>query len=221
MVPFVKVHDYNFVRKQIDAYQKALVQSSDQKVIQTVKETVAGKILARFANSDTEQTALLNNVLALKKAHDCDKFLENLLPNVITFPVPAKDQIQKLFPKEKKLKYPEVEESDDGFKVFRGWFDGQTDHFYLVYNGTDQKLIGLNCSYERALPNRRYSCFLCNQFYTGNEIILITATCKRRKGDGPDEYRTISNYMCANLKDCNYHITSTATLDDFIFRVKN
>ena len=69
----------------------------------------------------------------IEKAEDFQRYLNALEPYLEPYPTISLNQIQKLFPKNKKLKVPDLQSIDFRYVTYLGWVDIATNKLYIVY----------------------------------------------------------------------------------------
>jgi hypothetical protein len=208
--PFIRNHQYNVIKKQAGILQNALRTVSDPKVLESVRYGTGSQILELFPYSTDIQKTLFERISALETADDFQEYLGALEPYLVEFPQITEKQIQKLFPKNKKLKIPDLSMIDNRYVTFLGWIDISTNKSFLVYHLNGQ-FIGVEGKYTPM--NKKDYCFLCNEF---REVAFYSAVCKKPANSSPDYYKTVGNYLCMNSHECNKNITDITSLEKFI-----
>jgi hypothetical protein len=209
--PFIRNHQYNFIAKQAGNLQQALRSIADLRVLESVRTGTEAKIVELFPNASDAQRQLLEEVSALKTTEDFQRYLKGLESYLTEFPQITKNQIQKLFPKNKKLKLPDLTAIDHRFVTYLGWNDAATNKLYIVYPSNGQ-FIGVEGRFTPT--NKKSYCFLCNRY---EELALFSAVTKKRPANAsPDYYKAVGNYLCLNSHDCNKNMTDTSALEKFI-----
>lgn len=102
--PFIHNHQFNYIQKQADFLLKTLRSVVDPKVLDTVRYTVSTNAVGIFNDLTPEQKQLLEQLSTYEKTHELQTYLNQLEAYLIPFPQVSAKQIQKLFPKVKKLK---------------------------------------------------------------------------------------------------------------------
>ncbi|WNQ09008.1 FusB/FusC family EF-G-binding protein [Paenibacillus aurantius] len=209
--PFIRNHEYNYIKKQAGAYQHALRTASDPKVLETVKYSTMTKIVELFPAATAEQKSKLERVAGLQTAEDFHQYTKELEDDLVPFPTVTAKQIQKLFPKNKKLKLPDLGSLDYRFLSYLGWTDIATNKLYLVVP-LDGQLVGVEGRFTPT--NKRSFCFACNRY---EELALFSAISKKRpENASPDYYKAVGNYLCLHSQECNKNITDMAALLRFV-----
>ncbi|MDF2961451.1 MAG: Fibronectin-binding family protein, partial [Paenibacillus sp.] len=120
-------------------------------------------------------------------------------------------QIQKLFPKNKKLKIPDLSAIDNRYVTYLSWADISTNKLFMVYHLNGQ-FIGVEGKYTPT--NKKSFCFLCNRY---EDLALFSAISQKRPANSsPDYYKAVGNYLCMNSHECNKNITDITYLEKFI-----
>ncbi|MEW9702206.1 FusB/FusC family EF-G-binding protein [Paenibacillus sp. SI8] len=209
--PFIRNHQYNVIKKQAGILQQALSTISDPKVLEAVRYGAATKIAELFPVCTDNQKHLLDPFIGLDKPDDFQKYLTSIESHLAAFPQITEKQIQKLFPKNKKLKIPDISLIDFRYVTYLGWTDIATNKLFMVYS-LQGKVIGIEGKFTPT--NKKSFCFICNRY---EELALFSAVSKKRPANAsPDYYKAVGNYLCMNSEECNKHITDTGSLERFI-----
>ncbi|QBD85942.1 elongation factor G-binding protein, partial [Clostridium tetani] len=121
MKAFIKKHEYNYIKKCLRDLNSAFVGCIDAKVVEVTKFYINNKILNLFTNLSEEEKNIVDIIKITDSSH-IDNYLYNLNNYVYGIPSITKEQISKLFKKEKKLKLPNLDEYDSK-NVYLGWID--------------------------------------------------------------------------------------------------
>ncbi|MFG6494795.1 FusB/FusC family EF-G-binding protein [Fictibacillus sp. UD] len=211
--PFIRNHQYNLIKKQVGQLQHACNNGADPKVIEAVEASVQSKILESFSGISESQKEVVNKVLNLRKTEDFQHYLKSLEPYLKEFTPVSGKQIDKLFPKNKKLKTPDMHVIDFRQISYLGWVDIATNKLFLVYHLNGQ-LVGVQ---GRFTPANKGICFLCNGI---GDVALFSAITKSKPANAsPDYYKAIGNYLCVDSQACNKRITDMTTLENFLKEV--
>lgn len=213
--PFIRNHQYNEIKKLIGQLQNACNSVSNLKVVEAVRNETEAKIGGLFPNLIELHKQLLVNLKQLQTNADFQRYLHDLEPYLIEEYGHVMDtQVKKLFPKNKKLKIPDLQGITYRFATYLGWTDIATNKLFIVYD-LNGKLIGIEGKYTPT--NKKGVCFVCNRH---SEVALFTAVTKwKPTGASPDYYRAIGNYLCVNSEVCNKNITDVEVLEKFIHGV--
>ncbi|MFC0215449.1 FusB/FusC family EF-G-binding protein [Paenibacillus chartarius] len=212
--PFIRNHQYNFIKKQVAALQHAYNTVSDRKVVEAVKLEVQSKIVEMFPEASDSQQRMLEGIAALQTSSDFQQYTAALEPYMEAFAPVTENELKKLFPKAKKLKLPGLDAIDFRYITYLGWNDIATNNMYIVYR-LDGRLIGIEGRCTRL--NKKSVCSLCNRH---EEVALFSAVSKSRPANAsPDYYKAFGNYVCVHSEACNNNITDVAPLEDFLRRI--
>jgi len=213
-VPFIRNHQYNLIKKQANLLHHSCNTVSDPKVVESVRVGVQSVVAQAFPAVSEQQQALLDSVVSIYTAIDLDRYLRSLEPYLSGFEQVTDTQLKKLFPKNKKLKLPELAAIDYRFVTYLGWTDIATGKLFLVYRLGD-RLVGIE---GRFTPVHKKSvCFLCNRH---EEVALFSAVTRLKPAKASsDYYKAIGNYMCIDSATCNRNITDITALEKFISNV--
>lgn len=208
--PFIRNHQYNFIKKQIGHLQRTNQTVSDRKVVESVRTDTEMKIMELFPDAVGSHRELFGNIPALQTAEECEQFLRSLEPYMTNFPEVTENQIRKLFPKIKKLPIPDLT-IDYRYLTYLGWISISSGKLFLVYPLNGQ-IVGVEGKFTPT--NKKGVCFLCNKH---DELALFTAVSKSRPAhSSPDYYKAVGNYLCMNSQECNKNITDVAALERFL-----
>ncbi|USG65039.1 FusB/FusC family EF-G-binding protein [Brevibacillus ruminantium] len=209
--PFIRNHHYNFIRQQTEHLQKATATVTDAKVLEAVRYGAEAKVIDLFSSATSSQRELLGEISSLKAAGDFQKYLQALSPYLAPFPQVTEKQVKKLFPKNKKLKVPDLTVIDYQAVTYLGWVDIATNKLFIVYplNGEIRGIEG-----RFTIAPKKNICSLCHGH---GEVALFTAISKTRSvHTSPDYYKAIGNYICTNSHECNKRITDVKALERLI-----
>lgn len=215
MEPFIKNHEFNYIKRCMKDLNNSLVLCVDKDIIQANKLYINQKILDNFSNLSKDQKALLD-ITNIKEQYQIDFYLEKLLNYVYESPNITNAQINRLFKKEKKFKLP----SEDIFNIkntYLGWIDNQIRKLFIVYN-LNGNLVGMACRISNPEPKSSHRCVLCNHIGKENEVAFVSPICKQ---SSKDAYKSIGFDICLNSKDCNERIVSIDKLEDLLKTVNN
>ncbi|WP_442603692.1 FusB/FusC family EF-G-binding protein [Paenibacillus sp. KN14-4R] len=209
--PFIRNHEYNFIKKQAGTLLQTIRTVADLKIVQSVRGDSVSKIVELFPSGTDGQKQMLESISGLERADDFQRYLNTLEAYLVDFPQITPKQIQKLFPKNKKLRMPDLGAIDNRFVTYLGWNDIATNKLFMVYH-LNGHFIGVE---GRFTPTHKKSyCFLCNRY---EELALFTAVSKKRPAHASsDYYKAVGNYMCMDSQECNKNIRDTSALEKFI-----
>ncbi|NOU94366.1 elongation factor G-binding protein [Paenibacillus sp. LMG 31456] len=212
--PFIRNHQYNLIKNQADSVLHALRTVSDPKILESVRFSAQTKVAELFPEITDNQKTMLEPNSGLKTSDDFQKYLQALEPNLIEFPQITENQIRKLFPKNKKLKLPDLAQIDFRYVSFLSWTDISTNKMFIVYHLGGQ-FVGVEGRYTAI--NKKSYCFVCNRY---EELALFSAISKKRPAHASsDYYKSVGNYLCMNGHECNKNMTDASSLEKFIHSV--
>ncbi|WP_010491784.1 FusB/FusC family EF-G-binding protein [Paenibacillus elgii] len=211
--PFIRNHQYNYIKKQVDLLKRACYSVTDPKVVESVRYSVHFNIMEAFPGADGLQKQVLEKASTLRAEGEFRHYLHSLEPYLTEFPEVTGKQLAKLFPKNKKLKLPDLTAIDYRYVTYLGWVDIATNKLFIVYRLNGQ-LVGIEGRY---IPTNKSVCFLCNRHA---EVALFTAVIQSKPANAlPDYYKAIGNYLCVDSEVCNKNITNVTALDKFVREV--
>lgn len=206
--PFIHNHQLNIIQKQANFLLKTMRSVADRKVLATVRDTAVNNVVDAFGALTPEQYELLEQLSSYEAAHELQQYVDQLDRYVVPFPAVSPQHIQKLFPKTKKLKVPNLETIDWLHTTYLRWIDIATNRLYIVYPH-EGKLIGLE---GQITPmNKNGFCMFCHR---NQELGFFNV--KMKKGSSPDNFASLGQYVCMDNEACNHNITSTFALERFI-----
>ncbi|WP_433940849.1 FusB/FusC family EF-G-binding protein [Paenibacillus lautus] len=206
---FIRNHQFNVIKKQSEFLLKTLRTVADRRVLETVRFSTVANIMDAFPSLNEDQKRMLGEVSTFEKAEDFERYLNNLEPYLESFPTITSKQIQKLFPKNKKLKLPDLTSIDFRYVTYLGWVDIASNRLFIVYP-FEGRFIGIE---GRITPtNKKGYCLFCNRH---QELALFSVKTKP-SGASADNLSAISHYVCLESQGCNHSITDTAALEKFI-----
>ncbi len=209
--PFIRNHQYNVIKKQTEFLQKTLRSVADRRVLETVRYRAAVVVAEAFPSLTREQQQMLEQISTFETAYDFQRYLSGLEPYMDPFPPITLKQIQKLFPKSKKLKVPDLQSFDMRFLTYLSWVDVATNRLFIVYP-FEGRFIGIE---GRITPtNKKGYCLFCNRH---QELAFFSV---KTKGDSPDHFASVGQYVCMDNHACNQVITDTGSLEKFIHSVR-
>lgn len=209
--PFIRNYQYNVIKNQADAVLRAVRTVGDPKVLESVRFTAAAKVTELFPELADSRKAMLESIAELKTAEDFQQYVQALEPHMLEFPRITEKQIQKLFPKNKKLKLPDLSQVDFRYVTYLSWTDLSTNKMFIVYHNGGQ-FVGVEGRFTAT--NKKSYCFVCNRL---EELVLFSAISKKRPAQSmPDYYKSVGNYLCLSSHDCNKNITDVSALEAFI-----
>ena len=217
MKAFIKKHQYNYIRKRLNDLNNAFKSCADISIINVTKGYIYDNILNIFTNLSDEEKELLD-VNKLNSSQHIEKYLTELEEYVYGMPRATKEQLNKLFKKEKKFKLPDLD-SQTSKKVYLGWIDEATRKLFVAYN-MNGKLLGMTCRLPNPGSNNSFMCALCNHTGGDREVAFVYTLCKT-DNTGEGAYKSIGFDLCLNSDECNERIASTEKLEKILKDVNN
>lgn len=206
---FIKNEQLNFIKKQI-----ALIKDSNKKnlpptILAAVIDLANAKILDLFPNATMEQQLVID-LSGLKSDDEYDQYIKSLSRFLLHFPKVTEQQLKKMFPKNKKLKLPDLSKIDHSQLTYLSWNDLGSNKKFIVYE-LDGKLVGIEC---KMTPNSKKNiCSFCKCF---GEVGYLSTITKAKKPKNPDYYKAIGNLICADSRECNKNVTNVDYLTTFL-----
>ncbi|KUF37402.1 MULTISPECIES: elongation factor G-binding protein [Lysinibacillus] len=207
--PFLTVANYHLLEQQLNKILHALTTTNDKNVILAVRGLVDTEVTTKLELSATE-TKLIEQLFAITDRAQGDAFLEQLKPYVIPFKPVTASTLKTLFKKEKKLKLPNLEALDFQRICYLAWDDPGTHRKYVVLDQNGQ-LAGIKGTFANSTV--RGICAICNRHA---DVGLFTTSIK---GQVVGTFTSHSNYICADSKTCNEHVTDMNKTVEFFERI--
>ncbi len=211
MDAFIHPHQFHHMKQQAKRVVSAQSHSNDQQVIAAVKEIAFEELEKQLPDIEVDQHETLSSIRTMKAKEDIDPFLEQVKQYVIPFPMVSDKQIQKAFPKAKKLLIPDLEQIDRKETVYLRWYDKGSGKTYMLIP-KENKLIGIQGYLETS--QHKGICKICN----GLEVVSLFTT--EKKGQMRGTYSKKGNYMCKDPVICNQNITNINPLHQFVEHLK-
>ncbi|MFE4711981.1 MULTISPECIES: FusB/FusC family EF-G-binding protein [unclassified Paenibacillus] len=211
--PFIRNHQYNVIKKQSEFLQNTLRTVADRRVLETVRFRAATIVTEAFPSITQEQQQMLEQISTLESGYDFQRYVSALEPYLEPYPTITLKQIQKLFPKTKKLKVPDLSSIDFRFVTYLSWIDIASNKLFIVYPFEGQ-FIGIE---GRITPTHKSGyCLFCNRH---QELAFFSVKTKPANAS-PDNYSAVGQYVCMDNDKCNGIITDTGPLEKFILSVR-
>lgn len=206
---YIKNADFNFIHNQVALIKDSYKKNASPNVIQAVKDIANLKIMALFPNAMDEQKEMLD-LSTLKSDQEYNKYIQQLHVYLLPFPKISEAQMKKMFPKNKKLKLPDLDKMNLHQLTYLSWVDISTNKKFIVFE-LEGKMVGIECKYT--LLNKDNICSFCNRF---GQVAYISTVTKEKKAKNPDYYKAIGNYICFDSTECNKNITNVDYLTTFL-----
>ncbi|MED1468511.1 FusB/FusC family EF-G-binding protein [Bacillus salipaludis] len=206
---FIKNEQLNFIKNQIAMIKDSAKKNVAPTVIAAVIDLANAKINDLFPNATLEQQKMLD-LSELKTDAEYDQYIQHLSAHVIPFPKITEQQLKKMFPKNKKLKLPDLSQIDHGQLTYLSWNDLSSNKKFIVYE-VEGKIAGIECKFTTS--SKENICSFCNRF---GQVAYISTVTKTKKSKNPDYYKAIGNYICTDSSECNKKITNVDYLTAFL-----
>jgi len=181
--------------------------------LETVRYSAATNIIEAFPSLTENHKQMLEQISTFETAEDFQRYLSELEPYLESYPTITLKQIQKLFPKNKKLKVPDLQLIDYRNITYLSWIDIASNKLFIIYPYEGQ-FIGIE---GRITPTHKKGyCMFCNRhqelafFYVKTKNVNVS----------PDNISAVGQYVCLDNLECNRSITDTAKLERFILSVR-
>ncbi|UOQ49073.1 FusB/FusC family EF-G-binding protein [Gracilibacillus caseinilyticus] len=207
MESFLYPDQYHHIEQQLYRSVSAHAISIDQDVIQAVQEMAQEEIERTVRLASPEQKQLLANLSAIQDQEDMQRFLQQLKQHVIPFPLVSDKQLEKAFPKIKKLHTPDIDQLDRKEMVYWRWVDKGSGKTCMLIP-KEGKFTGIEGYQE--LSQQKGVCSICNGL---EEVSLFTV---KKKGQMRGMYSKKGNYICKDPDICNKNITNIEYLYAFV-----
>lgn len=209
MDAFIKNHQFNYIEKLMKELENTFIQCVDIEIINISKALIQEKIYNSFNEINEEQRALLN-LEDVKGILYIDMFIKKITPYVYGMPEISKAQIRRLFKKEKKLKFPKLDNIEFSSLTYLGWRDIGSNKVYIVYK-MDDKLVGMTCRTIDPKVQGSNRCVLCGCGGSSKDVAFVSVVKK-----SSENYKSIGFCICMDSKRCNERITSISKLEELI-----
>lgn len=206
---FMKNEQLNFIKRQIAIIKDSIKKNVSSNVLTATIDLANAKILELFPTASAEQQEMLD-LSKLKSDDEYEQYIKHLSSFVLPFPKLTDQQLKKMFPKNKKLKLPDLVTIDHSKLTYLSWNDIGTNKKFVVYE-LEGEMVGIEC---RLAPiSKKNMCSICNSF---GEVAYFSTVTKAKKSKNPDYYKSIGNIICVDSAECNSTITSVEYLEAFL-----
>ncbi|QED46095.1 FusB/FusC family EF-G-binding protein [Cytobacillus dafuensis] len=206
---FIKNEHLNFIKKQIALIKDSTKKNVPPTVLAAVIDLANAKILDLIPNASSDQQEILD-LSRLKTDDEYEQYIQHLSDFLLPFPKITEQQLRKMFPKNKKLKLPDLSQIDHSQLTYLSWNDLRANKKFIVYR-VDGKMVGIECKF--APTSKKNLCSFCNCF---GEVAYFSTVTKAKKPKNPDYYKSIGNLICADSNECNNKITNVENLTTFL-----
>lgn len=206
---FIKNEQLNFIRKQIATIKDSVNKNVPKTVLAAVIDLANAKIMDLFPEASLEQQELLD-ITRWKTKEDYEQYVEALIPYLCPFPEMTEQQLKKLFPKQKKLKLPDLTGINHHQLTYLSWNDLKSNKKFIIYN-LENKLVGMEG--KMTSTSKKNICSFCNCY---GEVAYFSTITKEKRPKNADYYKAIGNLICTDSNECNKNIINTEYLQEFL-----
>lgn len=206
---FIKNEQLNFIKKQIDLIKDTTKKNVPPTVLAAAHDLAHAKILDLFPNASLDQQEMLD-LSGLKTDGEYERYSQRISSFLLPFPKITEQQLKKMFPKNKKLKLPDLSIIDHNKLTYLSWNDLRSNKKFIVYE-LDGKMVGIECKFTPT--SKSNYCSVCNCL---GEVAYFSTVTKEKKSKNPDYYKSIGNLICADSSECNKKITDVDYLTNFL-----
>lgn len=205
---FIKNEQLNFIKKQIALIKDSIKKNVPPTVLTAVIDLANAKILNLFPNASLAQQEMLD-LSKLKTDSEYEQYIQRISAFLLPFPKINEQQLKKMFPKNKKLKLPDLSKIDHSQLTYLSWNDLRSNKKFIVYE-LDGRMVGIECKFTPT--DKKNICSFCNCF---GEVSYFSTITKAKKSKNPDYYKAIGNLICTDSSECNKKITNIEYLTTF------
>ena len=206
---FIKNEQMNFIKKQIAIIKDSANKNLPKTVLAAVIDLANAKINDLFPQASFHQQELLD-ITKCKTKEDYERYVEELTPYLLPFPEMTEQQLKKLFPKQKKLKLPELTAINHDQLTYLSWNDVKSNKKFIIYQ-LEGKFVGMEG--KMTPTSKKNICSFCNCF---GEVSYFSTITKEKNPKNTDYYKAIGNLICTDSNECNKNITDTTYLQEFL-----
>ncbi|KAA0543161.1 elongation factor G-binding protein [Bacillus sp. BGMRC 2118] len=206
---FIKNEQINFIRNQINLIKDSTSKNVPHAVLKAVKDMANAKILSLIPHGTSEQQNVLD-IAQLKTDDEYHQYMNHLMEFVIPFPQISNTHLKKLFPKNKKLKLPDLSKIDRSQLTYFSWLDVSSNKRIIMYE-LEGELVGIES--KDTPTSKKNICSFCDGY---GEVTYFSTIVKEKKSKNPDYYKSRGNYICTDSSLCNKRITSVDYLTSYL-----
>ncbi|EOR25823.1 FusB/FusC family EF-G-binding protein [Niallia circulans] len=206
---FIKNEQLNFIEKQIAIIKDSSNKNLPKTVLTAVIDLANAKILDLFPQASLEQQELLD-ITKWHTKEEYERYIEQLTACLLPFPKITEQQLKKLFPKQKKLRLPDLSTIDHNKLTFLSWNDLKSNKKVIIYD-LEGTLVGTEG--KMTPTSKKNICSFCNCF---GEVAYFSTVTKEKRPKNADYYKAIGNLICTDSNECNKNITNTEYLREFL-----
>ncbi|QOV10026.1 FusB/FusC family EF-G-binding protein [Viridibacillus arvi] len=212
MEPFMNVEQYQFVKKQARKIANAYANTNDKHVLQAIQALVMESINEKLIGLDEVRSSIVKQIVTIQTKEQLENFIEKIKVYVTPFEKLTEKELKKLFPKDKKLKVPDLKNIDWTEISYLSWFDSGTNRKYIVYRN-DNNIKSIRGIFSQS--SKKGICTICNQHQS------VGMFMSSKKGKVVGTYVKRGNYICVDSTACNENLTDFTRLTDFIATIND
>ncbi|MCM3439885.1 FusB/FusC family EF-G-binding protein [Metabacillus halosaccharovorans] len=202
---FIKNEQLNFIKKQIALIKDISKRNVPKSVLLAEIDLANAKIIDNMPHATEEQLGMLD-ISSLRTDVEYEQYIQLLSSYVQPFPKITEQHLKKMFPKNKKLKLPDLSTIDQSKLTYLSWTDLGLNKKFIVYE-LDGKMVGIEC---KVTPTSKANyCSICQSI---GEVTYFSTKTKAKKSKNPDYYKSIGNLICTDSNECNKKITNVEYL---------
>ncbi|MCV9887836.1 FusB/FusC family EF-G-binding protein [Metabacillus halosaccharovorans] len=202
---FIKNEQLNFIKKQIALIKDISKRNVPKSVLLAEIDLANAKIMDNMPHATEEQLEMLD-ISTLRTDVEYEQYIQHLSSYVLPFPKITEQHLKKMFPKNKKLKLPDLSIIDRSKLTYLSWTDLGLNKKFIVYE-LDGKMVGIEC---KVTPTSKANyCSICQSI---GEVTYFSTKTKAKKSKNPDYYKSIGNLICTDSNECNKKITNVEYL---------
>ncbi|MBU7595297.1 FusB/FusC family EF-G-binding protein [Metabacillus halosaccharovorans] len=202
---FIKNEQLNFIKKQIALIKDISKRNVPKSVLLAEIDLANAKIIDNMPHVTEEQLGMLD-ISSLRTDVEYEQYIQLLSSYVQPFPKITEQHLKKMFPKNKKLKLPDLSTIDHSKLTYLSWTDLGLNKKFIVYE-LDGKMVGIEC---KVTPTSKANyCSICQSI---GEVTYFSTKTKAKKSKNPDYYKSIGNLICTDSNECNKKITNVEYL---------
>lgn len=202
---FIKNEQLNFIKKQIALIKDISKRNVPKSVLLAEIDLANAKIIDNMPHATEKQLEMLD-ISSLRTDVEYEQYIQHLSSFVLPFPEITDQHLKKMFPKNKKLKLPNLSTIDHSKLTYLSWTDLGLNKKFIVYE-LDGKMVGIEC---KVTPTSKANyCSICQSI---GEVTYFSTKTKAKESKNPDYYKSIGNLICTDSNECNKKITNVEYL---------
>ena len=207
--PFIKNEQLNYIRRQIDLIKDSTKKNVPPNVLKAVISLANAKVMDLFPNRTANEEQMLD-LSKLKTDKEYEGYVQQLETYLKPFPQLTEEELKRLFPKQKKLKLPDLSSISHNALTYLSWNDLRSNKKFIIYQ-LEGRLVGIVC--QLSPTSTKNICSFCNH---QGEVAYFSTITKAKKMNNPDYYKSIGNLLCVDSSECNRRISTVEYLETFL-----